>query len=117
MLKQLDDDKARDIISIDLRGKSSLADAMVIASGSSTRQLAAMADHLVEALKAAKAPKALVDGKDQGDWVLIDASDVIVHLFRPEVRAFYNLEKLWGAAPPPFPPALDGAAARNTDKV
>ncbi len=115
MLKQLDDDKARDVISIDLRGKSSLADAMVIASGASTRQLSAMADHLVEALKAAKAPKALVDGKDQGDWVLIDASDVIVHLFRPEVRAFYNLEKLWGAAPPPFPNAQDGARAPDPE--
>ncbi len=76
---------------------------MVIASGTSARHLSAIADHLVERLKAGNAPKAIVDGKDQGDWVLIDAGDIIVHLFRPEVREFYNLEKLWNAAGPTGP--------------
>ena len=68
---------------------------MVIASGTSARHLSAISDHLVERLKAGNAPKAVVDGKDQGDWVLIDAGDIIVHLFRPEVRDFYSLEKMW----------------------
>lgn len=85
---------------IDLTGKSTIADAMVIASGTSARQISAMADHMVERLKAANIDKVTVDGKDQGDWVLIDAGDVVVHLFRPEVREFYNLEKLWNAAMP-----------------
>lgn len=98
VVEQLEDDKAQDIVRIELGENSSLADAMVIATGGSNRQLAAMSDHLVERLKTLDAPKALVDGKDQGDWVLIDAGDVIVHLFRQEVREFYNLEKLWGAA-------------------
>lgn len=99
VVAQLEDDKAQDIVRIDLGEGSSLADAMVIATGGSNRQLAAMSDHLAERLKELDAPKALIDGKDQGDWVLIDAGDVIVHLFRQEVREFYNLEKLWGATP------------------
>ena len=82
---------------------------MVIATGTSARHLAAISDHLVERLKVADAPKALVDGKDQGDWVLIDAGDVIVHLFRPEVREFYNLEKLWRAG--------DRTGSAGTDRV
>ncbi len=93
----LEDDKAQAISVIDLTGKSTLADYMVIATGTSARHLSAVADHLVERLKAADAPKTIVDGKSQGDWVLIDAGDIIVHLFRPEVREFYNLEKLWNA--------------------
>ena len=97
VVNSLEDDKAQAITVIDLAGKSTLADFMVIASGTSARHLSAISDHLVERLKAADAPKATVDGKDQGDWVLIDAGDVIVHLFRPEVREFYNLEKLWNA--------------------
>lgn len=101
VVNSLEDDKAQAITVIDLAGKSTLADYMVIASGTSARHLSAISDHLVERLKAADAPKAVVDGKDQGDWVLIDAGDVIVHLFRPEVRAFYNLEKLWSAGSAP----------------
>ena len=109
VVNSLEDDKAQAITAIDLAGKSTLADFMVIASGTSARHLSAMSDHLVERLKAADAPKAMVDGKDQGDWVLIDAGDVIVHLFRPEVREFYNLEKLWNAGPSAAPAAVEQA--------
>ena len=91
----LDDDKAEDITVIDLRGKSSIADHMVIATGNSGRQVGAMAEHLMEKLKhVGLAPAA--EGMPQCDWVLIDGADIVVHLFRPEVRAFYNLEKMWG---------------------
>jgi ribosome-associated protein len=96
---KLDDDKAEDIVVVDLRGKSSIADHMVIASGASTRQVAAMADHIARALKDAGQP-VTVEGLTQGDWVLIDGGDIIVHLFRPEVREFYNLEKMWGGTRP-----------------
>lgn len=96
---KLDDDKAEDIVVVDLRGKSSIADHMVIASGASTRQVAAMADHIGRALKDAGQP-VTVEGLPQGDWVLIDGGDIIVHLFRPEVRQFYNLEKMWGGTRP-----------------
>jgi ribosome-associated protein len=93
----LDDGKAEDVIAIDLRGRTSIADYMVIATGRSARQVGAMADKLLTELKAVGgAPTA--EGMPQCDWVLIDGHDVIVHLFRPEVRAFYNLEKMWGAA-------------------
>lgn len=95
----LDADKAEDITRIDLAGKSSIADYMVIASGRSSRQVSAMADHLAEKLKGLGL-YASVEGQNTGDWVLIDAGDVVVHLFRPEVRAFYNLEKMWGVAQP-----------------
>ena len=94
----LEDDKALEITTIDLTGKSTLADYMVIASGTSARQISAIADHLLERLKAADIKKVTVDGQGQGDWVLIDAGDIIVHLFRPEVREFYNLEKLWSSS-------------------
>ena len=94
----LDADKAEDIATIELKGRSSLADAIVIASGRSARQVAALTDHLLEAL--GKKRRVSVEGKTQGDWVLIDAGDVIVHLFRPEIRAYYNLEKMWGATVP-----------------
>ncbi len=96
----LDDDKAQAVTSIDLTEKSTIADHMIIASGTSRRQVSAMADHLMQRLKDAGVKRALIDGEEQGDWVLIDAGDVIVHLFRPEVRAFYNLEKMWGADVP-----------------
>ncbi|MET4806804.1 ribosome-associated protein [Limibacillus sp. MBR-115] len=92
----LDDDKAEDLIVIDLSGKTSIADYMVIASGRSTVQVGAMAEHLREKLKKRKLSVA-VEGAGRSDWVLIDAGDIIVHLFRPEVRAFYNLEKMWGS--------------------
>ena len=85
---------------IDLDQKSSLADFMVIATGTSQRQVGAMAEHLMEKLKAAGLRTGHIEGKTRGDWVLIDAGDVIVHLFRPEIRALYNLEKMWGRALP-----------------
>lgn len=99
VVAKLDDDKAEDIVVVDLRGKSSIADHMIMASGASSRQVGAMADHLMRALKDAGQPVS-VEGLPQGDWVLIDGGDIIVHLFRPEVRAFYNLEKMWGGTRP-----------------
>ena len=95
VLASLDDDKAEDIVSIDLRGRSAMADHMVIASGRSARQVGPIAEKLVERLKQATGRTARVEGKDTGDWVLIDTDDVIVHVFRPEVREFYQLEKMW----------------------
>jgi ribosome-associated protein len=95
ILDSLSQDKAEDVVEIDLRGRSSVADHMVVASGRSTRQVSAMAEKLVERLKADSAIVPKVEGKDAGDWVLIDAGDVIVHIFRPEVREFYQLEKMW----------------------
>ncbi|MPZ09128.1 MAG: ribosome silencing factor [Kiloniellaceae bacterium] len=92
----LEDDKADDIVVIELADKSSIADFMVIASGRSVRQVGAMADHLRETLKADGVQGVSAEGMERCDWVLVDAGDVIVHLFRPEVRAFYNLEKMWG---------------------
>jgi ribosome-associated protein len=96
----LDDDKAEDIVAIDLRGKSTIADYMVIATGRNSRQLAAMASHLDEKLTKAGVSRVSVEGKNQGDWVLLDGGNVVVHLFRPEVRTFYALEKMWGAEMP-----------------
>jgi nicotinate-nucleotide adenylyltransferase len=98
ILASLEDGKAIDVVTIDLAGKTLIADFMVIASGRSARQVAALADHLVEAL--GKKRRVSIEGKAQSDWVLIDAGDVIVHLFRPEIRAYYNLEKMWGATLP-----------------
>jgi ribosome-associated protein len=93
----LEDGKAEDIVVIDLRGKTSFADYLVIASGRSQRQVAALAERLTATLKQKHRPRLPTEGLPQGDWVLIDAGDVIVHLFRPDVRRFYNLEKMWGA--------------------
>lgn len=95
ILTSLDDDKAEDVVQIDLRGKTSIADAMVIATGRSSRQVAAISEKLVENLKQEFRISCKVEGKDAGDWVLIDAGDVIVHIFRPEVREFYQIEKMW----------------------
>ena len=95
----LDDDKAEDVMVVDLRGKSSIADHLVIATGKSQRQVVAMADHLHEKLKKLGLPVS-VEGVPQGDWVLIDAGDIVVHLFRPEVRSFYGLERMWGLKTP-----------------
>lgn len=92
----LEDGKAEDILTIDLKGKSSFADAMVIASGRSNRQVAALADRLVRDAKDQGMGRVAVEGLPQADWVLIDFGEIIVHLFRPEVREFYNLEKMWG---------------------
>lgn len=94
----LEDNKAIGMTTIDLQGKTSLTDYMVIASGRSQRHVGAMADHVVRSLKARGFGKALIEGLPQADWVLIDAGDVIVHLFKPEVREFYNLEKMWSPA-------------------
>ena len=95
VMSQLDDDQAQEIVSIPLEGKSSVADFMVIASGRSTRQVAAMAQKLAEKVKQAGHGPVRVEGLPAADWVLIDAGDVVVHLFRPEVRSFYNLERMW----------------------
>jgi len=96
VLDSLDDDQALDVVSIPLEGRSSIADFMVIASGRSTRQVAAIATHLAERLKAGGHGSPRIEGLPAADWVLIDAGDVVVHLFRPEVRSFYNLERMWG---------------------
>ena len=95
LLKKLDDDKAQDIVLIDLKGKSPMADAMIVASGRSHRHVGALADHLLRTLKDLGLGKARIEGLPHCDWVLIDAGDVIIHLFRPEVRTFYNIEKIW----------------------
>ena len=96
VLHSLDEDQAQDVVSIPLEGKSSIADHMVIASGRSTRQVAAIATHLAERLKKEGHGNPRIEGLPAADWVLIDAGDVVVHLFRPEVRSFYNLERMWG---------------------
>ncbi len=89
--------KAEDIVTIDLIGKSSIADYMVVASGRSNRHVASIADQVIKDVEQAHVPRVRVEGLRQGDWVLIDAGDVIVHVFRPEVRAHYDLEKMWSA--------------------
>ncbi|MCI2399903.1 ribosome silencing factor [Aliiroseovarius subalbicans] len=91
----LEDDKAEDVVTISLAGKSEMADHMVVCSGRSSRQVAAISEKLTDRLKQELGIFCKVEGKDQGDWVLIDAGDVIVHVFRPEVREFYQLEKMW----------------------
>jgi len=97
VIDSLGDDKAQHIVSIDLEGKASFADVMVIATGRSLRHVSAISDHLLRRLKDAGYGHCRVEGLPHGDWVLIDAGDVVVHVFRPEVREFYNLEKMWGA--------------------
>ena len=94
----LDGDKAQDIVVVDLNGKSDIADYLVIASGSSQRHVGAMAEHLREQLKKTGIVPVAIEGMPQCDWVLVDGGDVVVHLFRPEVREFYNIEKMWGAS-------------------
>ena len=102
VLAQLEDDQAQDVVTIDLEGKSSIADYMVIGSGRSTRQVASIAQKLSEKLKQNGFGPVKLEGLPQADWVLLDAGDIVVHLFRPEVRSFYNLERMWafGDAPP-----------------
>ena len=100
ILDRLDDDQAQDIVFIDLKDKSSVADSLVVASGRSHRHVGAIADHLLRALKEAGFGRARVEGLPACDWVLIDAGDVVVHIFRPEVRAFYNIEKIWSVDAP-----------------
>lgn len=95
ILSELNDNKAEDIVQIDLRGKTSIGDYMVVCSGRSTRQVSALAENLLDMLKTERGILSKVEGKETGDWVLIDTGDVIVHIFRPEVREFYQLEKMW----------------------
>jgi len=98
ILTSLDDDKAEDVVQIDLRGVSSIGDYMVIASGRSSRQVVSIAEKLVDRLKEGFGIYSKIEGKEGGDWVLIDTGDVVVHVFRPEVREFYQLEKMWQPA-------------------
>jgi ribosome-associated protein len=100
MLTSLEDTKAEDIVSIDLRGKTTLADLMIIATGRSNVHVRAIADRVIKACKAAGYAAPRIEGLPHGDWVLLDAHDAIVHIFRPDVRQFYNLEKMWGADRP-----------------
>ena len=95
ILSSLEDDKAEDVVSIELAGKSEMADHMIIATGRSSRQVASIADHLVDRLKTEMDRRCRVEGKETADWVLIDCGDAVVHVFRPEVREFYQLEKMW----------------------
>ncbi|MEZ5655517.1 MAG: ribosome silencing factor [Sphingobium sp.] len=108
VMQSLDDDQAQETVSIPLSGKSSIADHMVIASGRSSRQVASMAQKLAERIKQQTGRSARIEGLPTADWVLIDAGDVIVHLFRPEVRTFYNLERMWGFTD--TPPVAQSAA-------
>ena len=105
VLQSLEDDQAVETVTIPLAGKSSIADHMVIASGRSTRQVASMAQKLSEKIKAELGRSPRIEGLPTADWVLIDAGDVIVHLFRPEVRSFYNLERMWSFGDAPTPEA------------
>ena len=95
VLTSLSDNKAEDVVQIDLRGKTSVCDYMVICSGRSSRQVVALSEKLVDTLKQDHGHRAKLEGKKSGDWVLIDAGDVVIHVFRPEVREFYQLEKMW----------------------
>jgi len=104
VLKSLDDDQAVETVSIPLAGKSSIADYMVIASGRSTRQVASMATKLADKIKSETGKAVRIEGLPTADWVLIDAGDIIVHLFRPEVRSFYNLERMWNFGDAPAAP-------------
>ncbi len=99
IVSTLDADKAEDIVAIDLMGKSSVADVMIIASGRSQRHVGALADHVVRQIKKSGRGTVAIEGQTSCDWVLVDAGDVILHLFRPEVRGFYNLEKMWSVDP------------------
>lgn len=100
ILESLDNSKAEDIVSIELKGKTTIADHMVVASGRSHRHVGAVAEHLISAIKDAGFGSVKVEGLPHCDWVLVDAGDVIVHIFRPEVRSFYNIEKMWSADRP-----------------
>lgn len=101
ILTSLEDDKAEEIVAIDIRGRSSFADMLVIASGRSARHVGALADHLMRKLKEAGVKEVAVEGLPTCDWVLVDAGDVVIHLFRPEVRTFYNIEKIWSGGGTP----------------
>ena len=96
----LRDDKAEDVTVLDLIGKTSIADHMIIASGRSARHVTAIAAHIIDRLKEVGVDNVSVEGRQQADWILLDVGDVIIHLFRPEIRAFYNLEKMWAVPLP-----------------
>lgn len=113
VIDQLEDNKAEDIVQIDLSGKTSIADSMVIASGRSTRQVSAIADHLYRKLKHATVDGCKLEGMEKADWVLLDAGSIIIHVFRPEVRSFYNLEKMWAADFTPEKMSMPGALAED----
>ena len=108
VLRSLDDDQAQEVVTIPLIGKSNIADHMVIASGRSTRQVASMAQKLSERIKKELGRNVRIEGLPIADWVLIDAEDVIIHLFRPEVRSFYNLERVWAFEESAIPAAPAG---------
>lgn len=97
VLESLDDSKAENVTSIDITGKSALGDYMVVVSGRSNRHVTAIAEHLIDDLKAGGIGPVRVEGLEAGDWILIDSGDIIVHIFRPEIREFYNIEKMWAA--------------------
>jgi ribosome-associated protein len=109
--QSLDADKAEDIEIIDLRDKTALADYMVVASGRSSRQVAALAEKLLDRLKSVGVENIRIEGKDQSNWVVVDAGDIIIHLFRPEVRGFYNIEKMWSMPQTMDSLPVDGPAA------
>jgi ribosome-associated protein len=112
----LDDDKAEDIVVIDMSGRSALADAIVVASGRSSRHVASIAEHLARRLKEAGYGTRPVNGAQQGDWVLVDAGDIIVHVFRPEVRDYYDLESMWSVEEPARGESRRGEAKRAEAK-
>jgi ribosome-associated protein len=111
VLDALDDSKAENVVAIDLAGKTTLADTMAVATGRATTHVGAIADRVIKACKAAGVAAPRVEGMPHNDWVLVDAGDVIVHIFRPEVRLFYNLEKMWGGDRPSDAPT-SGVAAK-----
>lgn len=113
IFKSLDDDKAQDIQVIDLSGQSALADYIIVASGTSSRHITSMAEKLTERLSARGTKDIRTEGKEQANWVVVDAGDVIVHLFRPEVREFYNLEKMWSVPTPGETSAKNGGLNRR----
>jgi ribosome-associated protein len=104
VLSSLDEDKAEDVVQIDLRGKTAIGDHMVVCSGRSSRQVSAISEKLVERLKAEFGHFSRIEGKNTGDWVLVDTGDIIVHVFRPEVREFYKLENMWQLSPADIEP-------------
>jgi ribosome-associated protein len=111
VLQSLDDDQAQEVVSIPLTGKSNIADHMVIASGRSTRQVTAIAQKLQERIKQGGFGSSRIEGLPAADWVLVDAGDIIIHLFRPEVRSFYNLERMWGFGDSPVAGPVAGPIA------
>jgi len=97
IVASLEDDKAEEVVALDLQGRASFADRMVVATGIADRQISAMATHLEEKLREAGLKRVLIEGAGGSDWVLIDAGDIIIHLFKPEARALYGIERMWGA--------------------